>query len=219
MTGEGQHIDASIHEACALTTESAVPTYIYLGQVVQRHTGRHAAPGPSTPTQIPTSDGAFVQTTGRGGNPNPTRLRGLAEWMDGYGLAGDLLDDKYLDWAVFRDSEGHIAQVVNEFISSMPQDQVWRGGQDRGYPWGAVRTLDDIMGDSHLQDRDFFKRVEHPELGAAFIYPGPAGIFNGSPWRISRRAPLIGEHNGEVYCGDLGMSRERLNVLAEAGVI
>ena len=219
LTGEGQHIDASIHEACALTTESAVPTYIYLGQVVQRHTGRHAAPGPSTPTQIPTSDGAFVQTTGRGGNPNPTRLRGLAEWMDGYGLADDLLDDKYLDWGVFGDSEPHIAQVVNEFISNMPQDEVWRGGQDRGYPWGAVRTLDDIMGDPHLQDRDFFKRVDHPELGAAFIYPGPAAIFNGSPWRISRRAPLIGEHNGEVYCGELGMSRERLNVLAEAGVI
>ena len=219
LTGEGQQIDASIHEACALTTESAVPTYIYLGQVVERHTGRHAAAGPSTPTQIPTSDGAFVQTTGRGGNPNPNRLRGLAEWMDGYGMADDLLDDKYLDWGVFRDSEGHVAQVVNEFISSMPQDEVWRGGQDRGYPWGAVRTLDDIMGDPHLQDRDFFKRVEHPELGAAFTYPGPAAIFNATPWRISRRAPLIGEHNEEVYVGELGMSKERLNVLAEAGVI
>ncbi len=219
MTGEGQHIDASIHEACALTTESAVPTYLYLGQVVQRHTGRHATPGPSTPTQIPTSDGAFVQTTGRGGNPNPTRLRGLAEWMDGFGMADDLLDDKYLDWGVFTDSEGHIAQVVNDFISNMPQDEVWRGGQDRGYPWGAVRTLDDIMGDPHLEDRDFFTRVDHPELGVAFIYPGPAAIYNATPWRISRRAPLIGEHNVEVYCGELGMSRERLGVLAEAGVI
>ncbi len=219
MTGEGQHIDASIHEACALTTESAVPTYVYLGQVVQRHTGRHATPGPSTPTQIPTSDGAFVQTTGRGGNPNPTRLRGLAEWMDGYGMADDLLDDKYLDWGVFTDSEGHIAQVVNDFISNMPQDDVWRGGQDRGYPWGAVRTLDDIMGDPHLEDRGFFTRVDHPELGVAFIYPGPAAIYNATPWRISRRAPLIGEHNVEVYCGELGMSRGRLGVLAEAGVI
>ncbi len=219
MIGEGQHIDASIHEACALTTESAVPTYIYLGRVVRRHTGRHAAPGPSTPTQIPTSDGAFVQTTGRGGNPNPTRLRGLAEWMDGYGMADDLLDDKYLDWGVFTDSEPHIAQVVNDFISNMPQDEVWRGGQDRGYPWGAVRTLDDIMGDPHLEDRGFFTRVEHPELGVAFIYPGPAAIYNGTPWRISRRAPMIGEHNVDVYCGELGMSRERLGVLAEAGVI
>ena len=135
----------------------------------------------------------------------------------GTGMADDLLDDKYLEWGVFRESEGHISRVVNEFISNMPQEEAWRGGQDRGYPWGAVRTLDDIMGDPHLQDRDFFKRVEHPELGVAFIYPGPAAIFNGSPWRISRRAPLIGEHNGEVYCGELGMSRERLNVLAEAG--
>ncbi|MGH8056216.1 MAG: CoA transferase, partial [Candidatus Entotheonellia bacterium] len=32
VTGEGQYIDASIHEACALTTESNVPIYIYTGQ-------------------------------------------------------------------------------------------------------------------------------------------------------------------------------------------
>ena len=83
-----------------------------------------------------------------------------------------LLEDKYLDWSVFRDSEAHISEVVNEFISNMPQEDAWRGGQDRGYPWGAVRTLDDIIEDPHLQDRDFFTRVEHPELGKAFTYPG-----------------------------------------------
>ena len=140
--------------------------------------------------------------------------------MDGYGLAGDLLEDKYLDWDVFRESEAHISQVVNEFISNVPRkEDAWRGGQDRGYPWGAVRTLDDIIGDPHLQDRDFFKRVEHPELGKEFTYPGPAAIYNATPWRISRRAPLIGEHNEEVFCGELGMSKERLNVLFESGVI
>ncbi len=219
LSGEGQHIDASIHEACALTTESAVPTYIYLEQVVQRHTGRHASPGPSARTQIPTRDGAWVQTTGRGGNPTPARLRSLAEWMDGYGLAGDLLDDKYLDWGVFRASEAHVSDVLNDFISNMPQEEAWRGGQQRGYPWGAVRTLDDIMEDPHLQDRGFFTEVEHPELGRSFTYPGPAAIYNGSPWRISRRAPLIGEHNEEVLCGELGMTKERLIFLAESGTI
>jgi len=79
--------------------------------------------------------------------------------------------------------------------------------------------MDEIIDDPHLRDRGFFVEVEHPELGRRFIYPGPAAIYNGSPWRISRRAPLVGEHNEEIYCGELGLRKEDLTVLAESGVI
>jgi crotonobetainyl-CoA:carnitine CoA-transferase CaiB-like acyl-CoA transferase len=63
------------------------------------------------------------------------------------------------------------------------------------------------------------KEVEHPELGRSFVYPGEAAIFSGSPWRISRRAPLIGEHNVEIFCDQLELSRGELSVLAENRVI
>ena len=71
----------------------------------------------------------------------------------------------------------------------------------------------------HLNDRGFWVEVPHPELDRSFKYPGPAGIYNGSPWRISRRAPLIGEHNEEIYCGELGLQRTELAYLAESGVV
>jgi hypothetical protein len=58
--------------------------------------------------------------------------------------------------------------------------------------------------------------VEHPELGRSFVYPGEAAIHNGSPWRISRRAPLIGEHNTEIFCNELRLSRRELSILAES---
>ena len=219
LSGVGQYIDASIHEACALTTESAVPTYIYTGQVVQRHTGRHASAGPSDNSQIPTNNDRWVQTVGMGGNPTPARLRGLAEWMDGYGLAQDLLDDKYLNRETFQESATHINEVIADFIADMPQEEVWHGGQEHGFHWGAVRTLDEIVEDSHLKDREFFVNVEHPELGQSFTYPGPAAIYNGSPWQISRRAPLIGEHNEDIFCGELGLTKGELTLLAEAGAI
>jgi hypothetical protein len=44
-------------------------------------------------------------------------------------------------------------------------------------------------------------------------------IYNGSPWWISRRAPLIGEHNAEILCGELGLSSGELTVLMENRVI
>jgi crotonobetainyl-CoA:carnitine CoA-transferase CaiB-like acyl-CoA transferase len=139
--------------------------------------------------------------------------------MDTYGLAQDLLDEKYHDLDTFRQSIGHFNDVIAEFLSHIDLEEAWQGGQQRGFPWGAIRTMDEIVGDPHLEDRDFFTDVDHQELGRSFTYPGPAAIYNGSPWSISRRAPLIGEHNQEIYCGELGLSRQELSLLAEAGAI
>ena len=219
MAGEGQYIDASIHEACALTTEGAIAIYLSTGEVVQRHTGRHASPDQSAKIQLRTKDGGWVNVTRSGSNLTPARLRQLAEWMDQYGLAEDLLDEKYQDLTVVQDSAHHTTAVMANFFASLPQDEIWQGGQERDFPWGAVRTLGDIMDDPHLQDREFFVEVEHPELGRNFVYPGAAAIYNGSPWRISRRAPLIGEHNEEILCGELRLSLEELAVLAQSGAI
>ena len=83
-----------------------------------------------------------------------------------------------------------------------------------------MRLLVDATGRPVLAlMRGFFVEVAHPELGKSFIYPGPAAIYSRSPWRISRRAPLIGEHNIEIFCDELGVSRAELAVLAESGVV
>ena len=60
--------------------------------------------------------------------------------------------------------------------------------------------------------------VTNPDIRSRY-YADPAGIYNNSPWRISRRAPLIGEHNEEIYCGELALGKTELAYLAEAGVV
>jgi len=82
-----------------------------------------------------------------------------------------------------------------------------------------VRAPEELLDDPHLHDRGFWKEVEHPELGRAFTYPGEAAIYNGSPWQISRRAPLIGEHNTEIFCDELGLPYTELSTLAQNRVI
>jgi len=219
MTGEGQYIDVSIHEACALTTESAVPIYLYTGQGVLRHTGRAASPDKTDPTQYLAKDGGWLNITRSGFNLTPQRLRKLAEWMHSYGLAQDLLDEKYQSREAIQAHISHIADVLHHFFTHIPLEEAWHGGQQQGLPWGAVRTMDEILDDPHVHERGFFVEVEHPELGRSFVYPGPAAIYNGSPWRISRRAPLIGEHNAEILSGELGLSTAELTALAESGII
>lgn len=191
VTGRGQYIDVSIHEACALTTEAAIPTYIYRHEVVRRHTGRHHAPGPTPRTQFRSKDGKYV-TALVAGRLTPKYVQELAELLGSYGLAGDLNDPKYRDPQVIAAHQDHIINdLVAHFIASLPAEEAYHAAQERGFTWGAVRAPEELLDDPHLHDRGFWKQVEHPELGRSFVYPGEAAIYHGSPWRISRRAPSL----------------------------
>jgi crotonobetainyl-CoA:carnitine CoA-transferase CaiB-like acyl-CoA transferase len=213
-SGKGQYIDTSVHEACALTTEGHVNQYIYTGRVVPRRTGGGNSATGANP-QVLCKDGKYVNLN----QVSPERVPALAEWMNEYGLAGDLLDEKYRDPQVITENQAHIRELLVNFLANITRDEAYHGLQKRGYNTGAVRSPDEVMDDPHLEDRGFWAEVEYPEVGKKFRHPGPAGIFNGSPWRISRRAPLIGEHNEEVLCGELGLTRAELVVLAEGGVV
>ncbi len=219
VSGQGQHIDVSIHEACALTTEAAIANYVYRGEVLLRQTGRHHAAGPTNRTQFRAKDGTYVTALITGGL-NPRNVRNLATLMDHYGMTDDLNDPKYQDPAVIAANASHIVDgVLATFIASLPAEDVYHAAQEHGFTWGAVRTPEAVLEDPHLQDRGFWKQVEHPELGRSFIYPGDVAIYSDSPWRISRRAPLIGEHNTEIFCDELGLSHGELLVLAESRAI
>ncbi len=214
VTAWGQYIDASVHDACALTTEGHVNQYIYKRNVIPRRTGGgNTATGPNA--QVLCKDGKYVNV----GQVTPERVLMLAPWMDEHGLAGDLLDEKYRDPTVIAESQSHIRGILVNFLANIPRDEAYHGLQKRGSNTGAIRSPDEVMQDPHLEDRRFWTDVEYLELGKTFRHPGPAAIFNGSPWRISRRAPLIGEHNEEVLCGELGLSKAELAVLAEGGSV
>ena len=216
-SGQGQYIDASVHDACALTTEMHVNTYIYQNQVVLRQTGRHAAATPNAVAQLRCKDGKYVNASAS--RVTFRQFPTLVKWMDSHGLADNLTDERYQDSSVFNSEVAHIEKVVENFVASLPRDEIAHGGQELGFNWGAVRTPDELIDEGHLNDRGFWVDVAHPELGKTFKYPGAAGIYNGSPWRISSRAPLVGEHNEEILCGELGLLKTELAYLAEAGVV
>jgi benzylsuccinate CoA-transferase BbsE subunit len=219
VAGRGQYIDASIHDSCALTTEAAIANYIYRGEVVRRQTGRHHAPVPTPRTQFRAKDGNYVCAL-VAGRLNPKYIGELADLLDINGMAGDLRDPKYRDPAVIAANTSHIIDdLVAGFIASLPAEEVYHAAQERGFTWGAVRAPEALFDDPQLADRGFWTEVEHPELGRSFVYPGAPATYNDSPWRISRRAPLIGEDNEEIFCGELGLSRGELCLLAENRVI
>ena len=86
-----------------------------------------------------------------------------------------------------------------------------------GVPCGAVLDSGEVLANEHLRQRGFIQELEHPTRGK---YPMP-----GNPVRMSDsptdlvRAPLLGEHNAEIYGKLLSVSAADLEVLKKDGVI
>ena len=90
--------------------------------------------------------------------------------------------------------------------------------EHRGTLYPLNRTAA-ILESAQLAARGLWAEVEHPELGATITYPGAFTQASETPPEISRRPPLIGEHNREVYQQELGISAEEVQSLKQAGVI
>jgi formyl-CoA transferase len=85
-----------------------------------------------------------------------------------------------------------------------------------GVPCSAVYDTADLLTHRHMRERGMVQRMEHP----AGTYDVPANPIrlSGSPTEVTR-APLLGEHNAEVYADLLGLGEDQLTRLSKDGVI
>ena len=89
-------------------------------------------------------------------------------------------------------------------------------GAGHGVPIAPYLTPGEVFDSPQQRERDFFVAVSHPEAGD-YDYAGLPFRMGETPPTL-RRAPLLGEHNAEVYRG-LGYSPGELTALARAEVI
>jgi crotonobetainyl-CoA:carnitine CoA-transferase CaiB-like acyl-CoA transferase len=143
----------------------------------------------------------------------------LVELVKGDGKAQDLGEPQWEDQMYRRDHAEHLFDVLDEWATDYSVAELMEGAQLRRIPYAMVRPPEALAEDPQLNARGFFSTVEHPELGREFRYPGGPFFFTATPWRISRRPPLLGEHNQEVYRQELGLSEPQVMELASAGVI
>ena len=94
-------------------------------------------------------------------------------------------------------------------MTSHTASEFIEGTQRRGISTALVNSPEDLLKDPQLQARSYFVDVAHPELGVSLKYPGAPYRLSMTPWRITRRAPLIGEHNAEIYEEELGLAEGR----------
>ncbi len=220
MTGEGQHVDVSIQASLASATHMVTSTWD-MQKINMRRGGIRADMNVRITRIWPCRDGYVLWNLSGGAEAKRFNLP-TAKWMDGEGMAGDFL--RGFDWDTFdwqtttQDTVDRLEEPAGRFFMSHTKAELLEGAVRHRVVLYPVYTTRDILENGQLAAREYWVEVEHPELGTSITYPGAFARSTELSPRISRRAPLIGEHNEEVY-GELGFSREELLMLKEAGVI
>ncbi|MFH9657767.1 formyl-CoA transferase [Streptomyces sp. NPDC017248] len=108
-------------------------------------------------------------------------------------------------------------QLIEEWSATLPKWEVLDRLTAHGVPCGPVLSTKEIIEDASLAADGMVVRVPHPERGE-FVTVGSPLKLSDSPVEVTA-SPLLGEHNEEVYAGELGLGQEELRLLKSDGVI
>ncbi|HZP46698.1 MAG TPA: CoA transferase [Candidatus Binataceae bacterium] len=218
LSGEGQLIDVSVHEAVNTCTEIAIPTYIYNGQTVLRQTARHAMPAVTQMRLVTTRDNILMLASI---SPFEREERALIQLLDQVGIEHVLGKPEYkeLEKQDYRAALTYRNDLIEQVVASLPAEELLQRAQALGLAWSPIRRPEDNLADPHFAARGTFASIEHPELGRRLRYPGTVATDGSEPhFHYHRRAPRLGEHTAQVLSG-AGVATAEIAALAAAGVI
>ncbi len=226
-TGEGQQVDVSIQECVASPNMECPPMWdlekidalrLGLGRIIPS-TGVRRTLG------LRCKDGDIAIFISGGSDESAVRSsNALVKWMDEEGVAPNWL--KQIDWRhdysaerVTQDFVDRVEAEFEKFTLTKTKAEIYEEGLKRRILTAPMCTAEDTFNNAQLRARDYWVELDHPELHQALTYCGPAVKLSESPMQYRFRAPLIGEHNEEIYERELGVSKSQLSLLKQAGVI
>ena len=118
---------------------------------------------------------------------------------------------------ITRSDGADVREAIASWTRQRTKYEVMETMRDVGVPSGPVLDSGEIFANEHLRSRDMLVEIEHPTRGPMTLL--------GCPIRLSespashRRAPLLGEHTGQVLSEELGLAESEVAALAESGVV
>ncbi|MFC1900339.1 CaiB/BaiF CoA transferase family protein [Chloroflexota bacterium] len=222
LTGEGQHIDAAAMDSVAWTAGRALPDWDHSKTEIKRRGSLSISSGRQTPAIWMCKDG-YIAFTIWGGRPGSRNNQNLTDWMDSEGMAPSFM--KEIDWENWDWLEATQAQLdsiveaVSLFFEAHSGQELQDGAREKGMMLNKICDSADSLNNIQLRSRGFWVDIRHDELNDTIIYPGAFAKFSLTPIGDWKRAPLIGEHNHDIYHEEIGMSVREIDDLKVNGTI
>ena len=208
-TGEGRLVETSMAEAAYHTLCSNLLSWHQTGTAT-RTGNKHAALGVAPYDVYQCLDGhvALISVTNK-------HWRAVLEVIE----RTDLFED-----ARFRhntDRAQHMQDVddlVKGWTCSRPRSEVAERMSKAGVPIAIVRTVDEVVNDAHLIEREFLQWVTHDTLGDIPLPHSPLR-FHGSRLRELEVFHPVGADNEAIYQEFLGLTPDEINERQDRNVI
>ncbi|MFC1892500.1 CaiB/BaiF CoA transferase family protein [Chloroflexota bacterium] len=212
-SGKGQVIDVSMQEATITyyVDQSPAQSWLYTGQSPTR-------PGISSVLSIPL--GAWPCKDGwvGVGTISAKEWDDLAQWIHEATGDEEIISERLKGPTQARMPfvDEVTARIVN-FTSRLTMSELVDEGQRRKLILLPVLTVPMLLTDPDLEAGEFWVELDHPVVGRMKYPRGP--FEKGDMPPPSRAAPLLGEDNQEIYCNELGFSKQELGALRGASII
>ena len=202
-TGIGQHVDVSVLEAFHTMQPSMTLVFSMAGFIRQR-AGIHFPWG-----ILPCDDGYIGFFL-----PTQTHWESLCVLLE----MPELIDRPEYETPMMREERrDEITAIIVSWLKGKRMDDVFHAAQELRLPLTMVPSTEQLFDMPQHKARGYFVDIDHP-VGGKLTYPGAPFRLGETAWQAGR-APLLGEHNEEIYCGRLGYSREYFAKLSEDGII
>ena len=206
MTGIGQYVDISMMDAVLYIQMNITSMYSY-NQQIRKRVGNRVWPPPGS--ILPCQDGyigAIAVTT--------DQWKTLCHWI---GMPELIEDPRFLTAIDRTQHVDELDAILLSWLVEHNQEELFREAQKQRLPFAVPASTKMLLESQHLKARGYFVEVGHPATGKV-RYPGAQFKMGDLPYEL-KRAPLLGEHNEEVYCNRLGYSKGDLVRLREQGTI
>ena len=222
-TGEGQHVDVSMQQSAAWFLAFTVP-YWEIDKIILSRVGtfRSGSSSGTVQRQVwPCKDG-YVFFFMMGGQQGARQCRPLVKWMEEEGRGDEFLTT--FEWERFdmatttQELIDKISKPIADFFRTRTKKEALDAAISRNIPVCPLLSMQDILNDPNLAARGYWSQLEYPELNTTLPYPKQFVRSSENEVITRFRAPLIGEHNREIY-SEIGLSGQEMVVLKEAGVI
>ena len=136
----------------------------------------------------------------------------LADRIGGEALVNDTRFDNI---NVRRANQGEMWDLITEFASNYTKRELMAILNEIDVPCGPIMSTKDLANDDHVNLREMYVELDHPERGTWYNLGCPMKLSD-SPVEVTR-SPLLGEHTDEILSEVLGYDAGEIDGLKEAG--